>query len=52
METQVLEGKVDVENGNVPEDKPAEEEQENETISPFHIPGVCVCVTGMFMQTV
>ncbi|XP_014061493.1 sodium/potassium/calcium exchanger 4 isoform X2 [Salmo salar] len=38
VETQVLEGKVDVENGNVPEDKPAEEEQENETISPFHIP--------------
>uniref|UniRef100_A0A8C7D8J0 Solute carrier family 24 member 4 n=1 Tax=Oncorhynchus kisutch TaxID=8019 RepID=A0A8C7D8J0_ONCKI len=42
VETQVLEGKVDIENGNVPEDKPAEEEQENETISPFHIPGVCV----------
>ncbi|XP_029565224.1 sodium/potassium/calcium exchanger 4-like isoform X1 [Oncorhynchus tshawytscha] len=38
VETQVLEGKVDIENGNVPEDKPAEEEQENETISPFHIP--------------
>eukprot|EP00063_Salmo_salar_P025617 XP_014000452.1 PREDICTED: sodium/potassium/calcium exchanger 4-like isoform X2 [Salmo salar] len=38
VETQVLEGKVDVENGNVPEDKPAEEEAENETISPFHIP--------------
>ncbi|CAB1343077.1 unnamed protein product, partial [Coregonus sp. 'balchen'] len=38
VETQVLEGKVDVENGNVPEDKPAEEEPENETISPFHIP--------------
>ncbi|CAB1339889.1 unnamed protein product [Coregonus sp. 'balchen'] len=39
VETQVLEGKVDIENGNVPEDKPAVEEQENETISPFHIPG-------------
>nr|XP_023830337.1 sodium/potassium/calcium exchanger 4-like [Salvelinus alpinus] len=38
VETQVLEGKVDVENGNVPEDKPAEEEAENETISPFDIP--------------
>uniref|UniRef100_A0A8C7F5U2 Solute carrier family 24 member 4 n=1 Tax=Oncorhynchus kisutch TaxID=8019 RepID=A0A8C7F5U2_ONCKI len=49
VETQVLEGKVDIENGNVPEDKPAEEEQENETISPFHIPGVCVSV--MFIQT-
>uniref|UniRef100_A0A8C8HC52 Sodium/calcium exchanger membrane region domain-containing protein n=1 Tax=Oncorhynchus tshawytscha TaxID=74940 RepID=A0A8C8HC52_ONCTS len=47
VETQVLEGKVDVENGNVPEDKPAEEEAENETISPFHIPGVCVCVSGI-----
>uniref|UniRef100_A0A8C8ELD9 Sodium/calcium exchanger membrane region domain-containing protein n=1 Tax=Oncorhynchus tshawytscha TaxID=74940 RepID=A0A8C8ELD9_ONCTS len=43
VETQVLEGKVDVENGNVPEDKPAEEEAENETISPFHIPGVSKC---------
>ncbi|XP_019912059.1 sodium/potassium/calcium exchanger 4 isoform X2 [Esox lucius] len=38
VETQVLEGKLDIENGNVPEDKPAEEEAENETISPFHLP--------------
>ncbi|KAL0967595.1 hypothetical protein UPYG_G00254250 [Umbra pygmaea] len=38
VETQVLEGKLDIENGNVPEDKPAEEEAENETISPFHVP--------------
>jgi hypothetical protein len=39
VETQVIDGKVnDIENGNVPEDKPSEE-KENETISPFHIPG-------------
>ncbi|XP_071760452.1 sodium/potassium/calcium exchanger 4 isoform X2 [Centroberyx gerrardi] len=37
VETQVIDGKVDIENGNVPEDKPSEEE-ENITISPFHIP--------------
>ncbi|XP_056438001.1 sodium/potassium/calcium exchanger 4 [Gadus chalcogrammus] len=38
VETQVIDGKVnDIENGNVPEDKPSEE-KENETISPFHIP--------------
>ncbi|XP_068432833.1 sodium/potassium/calcium exchanger 4 isoform X2 [Clinocottus analis] len=37
VETQVIDGKVEIENGNVPEDKPTEEE-ENETISPFHIP--------------
>ncbi|XP_074540751.1 sodium/potassium/calcium exchanger 4 isoform X2 [Halichoeres trimaculatus] len=37
VETQVVDGKVEIENGNVPEDKPTEPE-ENETISPFHIP--------------
>ncbi|XP_074471302.1 sodium/potassium/calcium exchanger 4 isoform X1 [Sebastes fasciatus] len=37
VETQVIDGKVEIENGNVPEDKPAET-QENITISPFHIP--------------
>ncbi|XP_076613263.1 sodium/potassium/calcium exchanger 4 isoform X1 [Chaetodon auriga] len=37
VETQVIDGKVEIENGNVPEDKPTEEE-ENDTISPFHIP--------------
>ncbi|XP_076011183.1 sodium/potassium/calcium exchanger 4 [Genypterus blacodes] len=37
METQVIDGKVEIENGNVPEDKPSEPE-ESESISPFHIP--------------
>ncbi|XP_028253347.1 sodium/potassium/calcium exchanger 4 isoform X3 [Parambassis ranga] len=37
VETQVIDGKVEIENGNVPEDKPTEAE-ENITISPFHIP--------------
>ncbi|XP_041661560.1 sodium/potassium/calcium exchanger 4 isoform X2 [Cheilinus undulatus] len=37
VETQVVDGKVEIENGNVPEDKPTEPE-ENDTISPFHIP--------------
>ncbi|XP_022073140.1 sodium/potassium/calcium exchanger 4 isoform X2 [Acanthochromis polyacanthus] len=37
VETQVIDGKVEIENGNVPEDKPTEAE-ENDTISPFHIP--------------
>ncbi|KAK2890022.1 sodium/potassium/calcium exchanger 4 isoform X1 [Channa argus] len=37
VETQVADGKVEIENGNVPEDKPTEAE-ENDTISPFHIP--------------
>ncbi|KAG7509297.1 sodium/potassium/calcium exchanger 4 isoform X1 [Solea senegalensis] len=40
VETQVVDGKVDIENGNVPEDKPPEAE-ENETISPFGIPRGC-----------
>lgn len=39
VETQVIDGKVEIENGNVPEDKPSEAE-ENDTISPFHIPSV------------
>lgn len=38
VETQVIDGKVEIENGNVPEDKPTEARQENDTISPFHIP--------------
>ncbi|MEQ2290865.1 hypothetical protein AMECASPLE_007310 [Ameca splendens] len=37
VETQVIDGKVEIENGTVPEDKPKEAE-ENDTISPFHIP--------------
>lgn len=42
VETQVIDGKVEIENGNVPEDKPTEAE-ENDTISPFHIPsGWCM----------
>uniref|UniRef100_A0A3Q3X5D8 Sodium/calcium exchanger membrane region domain-containing protein n=1 Tax=Mola mola TaxID=94237 RepID=A0A3Q3X5D8_MOLML len=39
VETQVIDGKVEIENGNVPEDKPSEAE-ENDNISPFHIPSV------------
>lgn len=39
VETQVIDGKVEIENGNVPEDKPTEAEG-NDTISPFHIPSV------------
>lgn len=41
VETQVIDGKVEIENGNVPEDKPTEAE-ENDTISPFHIPSVWI----------
>ncbi|KAM8725925.1 sodium/potassium/calcium exchanger 4 isoform 2-T2 [Acanthopagrus schlegelii] len=37
METQVIDGKVEIENGNVPEDKPEESEQ-SDSISPFHVP--------------
>ncbi|XP_044025534.1 sodium/potassium/calcium exchanger 4 isoform X1 [Siniperca chuatsi] len=37
VETQVTDGKVEIENGNVPEDKPTEAE-ENDTISPFRLP--------------
>ncbi|XP_059211968.1 sodium/potassium/calcium exchanger 4 isoform X2 [Centropristis striata] len=37
VETQVIDGKVEIENGNVPEDKPSET-PENETISPFALP--------------
>ncbi|PWA27480.1 hypothetical protein CCH79_00000498 [Gambusia affinis] len=37
VETQVIDGKVEIENGNVPEDKPKEAE-ENDTISPFRVP--------------
>lgn len=37
LETQVIDGKVEIENGNVPEDK-ATEPETSDTISPFHIP--------------
>ncbi|KAF7668568.1 hypothetical protein LDENG_00003960 [Lucifuga dentata] len=37
VETQVIDGKVEIENGTVPEDKPSEPE-ESDSISPFHIP--------------
>ncbi|XP_017267523.1 sodium/potassium/calcium exchanger 4 isoform X2 [Kryptolebias marmoratus] len=37
VETQVTDGKVEIENGNVPEDKPTKSE-ESDSISPFHIP--------------
>ncbi|KAJ0061185.1 hypothetical protein NL108_010484, partial [Boleophthalmus pectinirostris] len=40
VETQVVDGKVDLENGTVPEDKKPESE-ESDTISPFHIPRGC-----------
>ncbi|XP_033847129.1 sodium/potassium/calcium exchanger 4 isoform X4 [Periophthalmus magnuspinnatus] len=40
VETQVVDGKVDLENGTVPEDKKPETE-ESDTISPFHIPRGC-----------
>ncbi|XP_013877713.1 sodium/potassium/calcium exchanger 4 isoform X2 [Austrofundulus limnaeus] len=37
VETQVTDGKLEIENGNVPEDKPTKAE-ESDSISPFHIP--------------
>lgn len=37
VEVAVVDGKSDIENGNVPEDKPSEEEDEDLT-SPFTIP--------------
>lgn len=40
VETQVVDGKTDLENGTVPEDKKTETE-ESDTISPFHIPRGC-----------
>uniref|UniRef100_A0AAV2KAT1 Sodium/calcium exchanger membrane region domain-containing protein n=1 Tax=Knipowitschia caucasica TaxID=637954 RepID=A0AAV2KAT1_KNICA len=40
VETQVVDGKVDMENGTVPEDKKPESEP-SDTISPFHIPRGC-----------
>lgn len=43
----MIDGKVEIENGNVPEDKPTEAE-ENDTISPFHIPSVCFFLLGFF----
>lgn len=46
VETQVIDGKVEIENGNVPEDKPSKAE-ENDTISPFHIPSVWFVVVEM-----
>ncbi|XP_076129335.1 sodium/potassium/calcium exchanger 4 [Alosa pseudoharengus] len=41
VETAVVDGKTDIENGNVPEDKPSEEE-ESELTSPFRIPRGCM----------
>lgn len=48
----MIDGKVEIENGNVPEDKPKESEQ-SDSISPFHVPSMtfaylldqCVCLT-------
>ncbi|XP_072543265.1 sodium/potassium/calcium exchanger 4 [Salminus brasiliensis] len=41
VETVVIDGKTDIENGNVPEDKPSEEE-DGELTSPFRIPRGCM----------
>ncbi|KAL7888559.1 hypothetical protein AOLI_G00035330 [Acnodon oligacanthus] len=41
VETAVIDGKPDIENGNVPEDKPSEEE-DGELTSPFRIPRGCM----------
>ncbi|XP_066532219.1 sodium/potassium/calcium exchanger 4 [Hoplias malabaricus] len=41
VETAVIDGKPDIENGNVPEDKPSEEE-DGELTSPFSIPRGCM----------
>ncbi|XP_057678788.1 sodium/potassium/calcium exchanger 4 isoform X2 [Corythoichthys intestinalis] len=41
VETQVIDGKTDIENGNLPEDKPAREEDEESGISPFGVPKGC-----------
>ncbi|XP_022540230.1 sodium/potassium/calcium exchanger 4 isoform X2 [Astyanax mexicanus] len=41
VETAVIDGKTDIENGNVPEDKPSEEE-EGELTSPFRLPRGCM----------
>ncbi|KAM9779283.1 sodium/potassium/calcium exchanger 4 isoform X2 [Syngnathus typhle] len=40
VETQVIDGKMEIENGNVPEDKATEEDEES-GISPFHLPKGC-----------
>ncbi|KAG1941903.1 sodium/potassium/calcium exchanger 4 [Pimephales promelas] len=44
VETAVVDGKPDIENGNVPEDK-TNEEKESELTSPFRFPGGCVNTT-------
>uniref|UniRef100_A0A8B9LKE5 Solute carrier family 24 member 4 n=1 Tax=Astyanax mexicanus TaxID=7994 RepID=A0A8B9LKE5_ASTMX len=54
VETAVIDGKTDIENGNVPEDKPSEEE-EGELTSPFRLPPnrrlcVHVCPIGGCMN--
>ncbi|XP_048064012.1 sodium/potassium/calcium exchanger 4 isoform X2 [Chanodichthys erythropterus] len=41
VETAVVDGKPDIENGNLPEDK-TNEEKESELTSPFRVPGGCV----------
>ncbi|XP_068610207.1 sodium/potassium/calcium exchanger 4 [Brachionichthys hirsutus] len=40
VETQVTDGKMEIENGNVPEDKPTEAAP-NDTVSPFRLPRAC-----------
>lgn len=52
VETQVIDGKVEIENGNVPEDRAANAEQ-SDTISPFHIPSMgfmCLFYEGYRLQ--
>ncbi|XP_077075631.1 sodium/potassium/calcium exchanger 4 isoform X2 [Siphateles boraxobius] len=44
VETAVVDGKPDIENGNIPEDK-TNEEKESELTSPFRFPGGCVNTT-------
>ncbi|XP_077443335.1 sodium/potassium/calcium exchanger 4 isoform X2 [Stigmatopora argus] len=41
VETQVIDGKTEMENGNVPEDKPSQEKDEESGISPFRLPKGC-----------
>uniref|UniRef100_A0A8P4G5N4 Solute carrier family 24 member 4b n=1 Tax=Dicentrarchus labrax TaxID=13489 RepID=A0A8P4G5N4_DICLA len=45
VETQVIDGKVEIENGNVPEDKPTEAE-ENDTISPPEEANLLMCMSA------
>lgn len=47
----MIDGKVEIENGNVPEDR-AHNAEESDTISPFHIPsmGFTVCLRVRIVQ--